>query len=460
MNVQSLPLQVEKSLPAGARRILVAVSGGVDSVALLYILCRLREGVGLTLVAAHLDHQIRAESGRDAEFVRTLCQAWQVPCEIEKKSVPQLAEDLRQSLEMAGRRARREMLERLAQRYDCELVALAHHRDDQVETFLMRLIRGSGATGLAAMKGCSGVWWRPLLDCSRDEILAYAREHALEWVEDSSNQDPAYLRNRVRHQVLPLLRRLNPNFYERTAALVGQLQADEDFWQQQVAERFPALVISDTDGLRLSRPGLLAVHPAFRSRLIREALSRVRGGLQGIEGGHLVAVDRLLSGSRSQAQLDLPDCWVARRYEVFWVRGLAPAPAADYNEILPVPGRFRLPDGRLLVACYADESKGESPQRIELDAALLELPLRVRTWRPGDRFQPRGMSGSKKLKNYFSDSRIELEDRPRVPLLVAGGRILWLAGYRRSGFAEVVPGCRRILRVELLDQLCPGTKNL
>lgn len=460
MKTRSLLSHVESALPEDGQNILVAVSGGVDSVVLLHTLCQLRDRYDINLRVAHLNHQIRLESADDAEFVRRLCALWQVPCHIASVAVPVLARKHRQSLEMAGRHARRELFLDLAATHECSLVALAHHRDDQVETFMMRLVRGSGQAGLAAMARCEGVWWRPLLECTRAQVLAYARQQKLEWVEDSSNRDPVYLRNRMRHQVLPLLRELNPAFDERTEGLISQLRVDEDFWQQQVGAQFDSLVLSEKDGLRLDRARLLDLHPALRMRVIREALLRVRGGLTGIEGCHLVAVAGLLVGQRSQAQLDLPGCWVARRYETLWLREFAPHQSPDYNKTLSLPGRIELPGGQWLQSSFAEESRGESPQAVELDISGLRLPLSVRSWQPGDRFQPLGMAGTKKVKNFLGDAKVEFEERQRVVVLADADKILWLVGLRRSVHAVASSDCRRILRLELFSPSHSGTKNL
>jgi tRNA(Ile)-lysidine synthase len=460
MNNQSLVAHVESELPSDCRNILVAVSGGVDSVVLLHVLCQLRERHNLELYVAHLDHRIRVESDTDAQFVLRLCEDWQVFCRVERMDVPGMAKAQGESLEMAGRHARRAMFAELSQLYDCGLVALAHHQDDQIETFLLRLVRGSGQAGLVGMRKRSGLWWRPLLGVSRQQIVAYAAACQLEWVEDCSNSDPVYLRNRVRHQILPLLRDMNPAFNQRTATLIEQFREDDDYWAQQVDERFADCLISADDGFRLARSGLLQLHPALRVRVIREALQRVRGSLSGIESNHLYAVVQILSGERSQAQLDLPGCWVARRYETLWFRLLAPEALPDYNELLPVPGRLTLPNGNILSSSWQPHVCGETAACIELDGQKLKQPLRVRSWQAGDRFVPQGMTGRKKIKSYLGDAKVELEERRQLLVLVAGDEIVWLIGHRRSALAVVSATSQNILRVEVSFSSCSGTKNL
>ncbi len=435
---------------AELKSILVAVSGGVDSVVLLHLLRTVAPASGVELRVAHLDHQIRSESGADAEFVRDLCQSWGLPCTLGSSDVPRLAKEAGLSLEMAGRQARRSFLQQVAEERGCERIALAHHRDDQLETFFLRLVRGSGVSGLAAMRPLLGPWWRPLLEIGRQQILDYAEQQGLRWVEDASNRDPSYLRNRLRHQLIPQLEQINPQLGERLGALTTQLQLEEDFWQQQLEQVFPSLLLSCEDGMRLDRSRLLELHPALRRRMIREALRQLRGDLQRIATEHLLAVEQLLCGARSQAQLDLPGCWVARRYGQLWLRLEEPElpPAFDFE--LPVPGELTLPDGRVLRAVLQAEQEGESLRIAEFSLAELHEPLRVRSWQPGDRFAPQGMAGQKRLKRYFSDQQVELEERAKAPLLVYGETILWLVGLRRSCHAPASLRGGAILRLELI----------
>ena len=451
MNNRSLEKHIVTALPVGVSSVLVAVSGGVDSVVLLHCLCQLQQQLSLRLKVIHLNHNIRKESTADADFVRDLCLQLQVECEIESYDVPRLAQEQKVSLEMAGRNARRQLFQRAAKKSNCDLVALAHHQDDQIETFMLRLVRGSGVAGLASMKVLNDNLWRPLLHCSRAQIVDYAKHNNLSWVEDASNADPVYLRNRIRHKILPLLKDINPGFNVLTAGLIEQLQQDSDYWNVFVVENFGRFVVSVSDGLRLNRQALVDNHEAVRVRIIREALKHVRKDLSGIENKHIQAIIDLLLLGPSQGQLDLPGCWVARRYETLWLRDLAPEVLPDYNKVMPLPGVVVLPDGRHLCSSFACHIQGESKLVAEFNLQQIQLPLTIRSWRPGDRFHPQGMTGRKKVKDYLGDAKVEKEDRQRLLVLAAGEEILWLIGQRRSALAGVDGHCQQILRVELVD---------
>ncbi len=450
MKLSPLEQSLVEALPRDTERIVVAVSGGVDSVVLLHLLQSLAESLELVLQVAHLDHQIRPESAKDATFVRDLCAQWEIPCHVEGCDVAALAEHNKISLEMAGRQARREFLQRIARDIGADLIALAHHRDDQIETFLQRLLRGSGISGLSGMAVVQGGWWRPLLGKDRQQILQYAEKHQLDWVEDESNQNVVFLRNRLRQEIIPQLREVNPDLTAGLGRLIRQIQQEEDYWAAEIEQRFPTFVISSADGLRLARKALVSAHPALRMRVLREALRRVRGDLQRIEAVHLQAIDELLCGSRSQAQCDLPRCWVARRYDSLWIRRDSPVKPEPYDLIVPLNGEVTLPDGRIVRTCAQVENEGESETVVEFALSALTQPLRVRSWHPGDQFEPLAMVGHKRLKRFFSDNRIELEARLTTPLLVSGETILWVVGLRRSRHAIANCGAGPVLRVEWL----------
>ena len=445
---------VLQSLPEDGDSVVVAVSGGVDSVVLLHLLHRI--GVSrpdsrpLSLQAVHLNHQIRHDADADADFVQTLCRGLDIPCHSVSCDVPLLAQNEKISLEMAGRKARRQLLRQVADKQGAGLIALGHHRDDQVETFLLRLTRGSGLSGLAGMVVRDGIWWRPLLNCSRRQLLDYAQRHQLVWREDSSNRDPVFVRNALRLQVVPLLEEINPRLGERILDLGRQIASEENYWQLQLEKTFPLMIVSARDGLRLSRTRLLDCHPALRLRLLREGVRRVRGHLEGIDAIHLRSLDSLLDNARSQAQVDLPGCWGARRYDQLWLRSDPPAPPVPFRLAVRIPGETDMPDGRKLVVTLVERPGAETHESVFFDLAAAGTEMYLRNWRPGDRFAPLGMSGHKRLKRLFSDLHIEREERCCIPLLFSGQTLLWVVGVRRSRHAVAGSGSGMTARFDLV----------
>ena len=417
-------------LPASSR-VLVAVSGGADSLALLLLLHDAAASMHLQLEAGHLDHALRAESSADADFVRETCCRLGIPLHREHRDVAAIARQEKGNLEEVARRERRDFLQAVARNRACAFVALGHHRDDQAETFLLRLLRGAGPTGLAGMRPQAGIFVRPLLGFSRDELRAYLREKGQGWREDPSNADTGLTRNRVRHELLPLLHQFNPRIDTRLSQLCTQFAADEAYWQAEMTRLLAAHGERSTDGLSLPR-GLLPELPmAVAGRLVRAALGVVRGHLRQIEAGHVESILRLAVSPAAQAELDLPECWVAVRYHrLFVLRRPWGIPAWEPLEIR-AEGLYPLPNGRTLRVALQDKMSGQGREVAEFSASSVPFPLHIRTVQPGDRLVPSGMKGSKKLQDLFVDAKLTREERAVAPLVVRDGEILWVVGMRR-----------------------------
>lgn len=435
----------EHGLVTPGERVLVAVSGGPDSVALLHLLHDLAPEFSFSLHAAHLDHALRHESAADARFVARLCEDLGVRLTCARRPVSRVPGN--GGLEQEARRVRRTFLGETADASGCAHIALGHHRDDQTETFMLRLLRGSGPTGLAAMRPRSGRFVRPLLDLRREEILAYLAARQVEYLEDPSNKDSTLTRNRVRHQLLPQLRGFNPRFDVRVGRLTQRLALEEDFWNRQVDAELPEVMEEPGDGIRLALPVLQQKHPALRDRLLRRALERVRGSLRGIEEVHLDQIIALLETGPVQGEVHLPGLWAGRRYDKLWLRNAAPEAAPAYDLQVGGPGRFTIPGGGRLDISLAECPEGEGRWVKEFDAAATPFPLRIRPFAPGDRLHPEGMSGRKKIKDLLIENRIEKELRGYLPMVLSGGEILWVAGLRRCSGRRPRDGGAKVLRI-------------
>jgi tRNA(Ile)-lysidine synthase len=452
LNKKVLHYIEENSLFAPGDTIIVAVSGGADSVALLDILASLRE-FRLKLVVAHLNHLLRgAEADEDEGFVRKLAESYGLPVEVRRVDVRDKAAREGRSLEDAGRIARYAFLDALAASHEARVVALAHHADDQAETVLLRLLRGAGGSGLCAMTPMSaGRYVRPLLNVTRREIEEYLRKRGIAWRTDSSNDDTDFLRNRIRHELIPLLSEYNPSISERLAATAHALAADEEFLETATTTAFARHGAKGAAGVTLSVPGLLTEPRAIRIRLFRRAILLVRGDLARISFRHLQELDRLLFSSRPHLALTLPDgLRAAKSYgEISISADEVQSPFQPDEICLNGPGHYPLPGGWVLAIDLARppadlKSAPATTAFFDLDQA--PFPWRVRTFRPGDRFSPFGMNGHKKVKELFIDAKIPLSLRCRVPLLFCGDTLLWVGGMRRSSAALLSERSKTVAR--------------
>jgi tRNA(Ile)-lysidine synthase len=432
-----LPDRFEKSLrqsgviPPGSR-VLVAVSGGADSIALLLLLHQVAATMQLHLEAAHLDHALRAASKDDASFVAEFCAGLDIPLTRQRREVAEIARQRKAGLEEVAREVRRDFLLSTARTRACRLIALGHHADDQAETFLLRLLRGSGVTGLAGMRMATPPFVRPLLPFCRADLVAYLQESRVAWREDASNRDTVFTRNRIRHELLPLLETFNPQISRRLAGLCEQLRQDNEFWDDRVARQLAACGRWQEGAYVLDRPQLLATAPALAGRMVRSALREARGDLRGLTASHVADVHKLAATGPPQGELHLPGVWVARRYDTLLFRKEKPEGAGPFALELDGPGLYRLPDGRTLELALAERSLGESAAVVEFAAASAPFPFLVRHWQPGDRFRPSGMTGTKKLQDLFVDLKLDREQRQAALLLLKDDDILWVVGLRRS----------------------------
>jgi len=416
---------------AGAT-IVVAVSGGADSTALLDAVSSLRARRGFRVVAAHLDHGLRTESREDARFCRELCRRLRVPLRVARADVRERAREDGRGLEAAARRERYEFLERVRDEEGAEVVAVAHTRDDQAETLLLRLLRGAGRVGLAAMRPRRGRIVRPLLEVSRAEVVAYLEARGLAWREDATNADPVHLRNRVRHELLPYLEaRFQPRIRE-TLARTAALLSDEASLLDRRARRLLAQASRhDGRGMWLSREALAAAPRPVARLAVRRALARA-GGLRGVGARHVDGIVDLASPRTSSGRsLPLPGGRVATVcFGELRVAPRTPAPSA-YAYTLGIPGRVELPGG------LAVETEAAGRASKKAGALRVAVPrgeaLELRTRRPGDRVFWRGRPVS--LKRFLIEARVPADERAALPLLAAGPRVVWVPGAALDGRA-------------------------
>jgi tRNA(Ile)-lysidine synthase len=428
MKETSLTTAVRRALqeavaPAPGRLLVVAFSGGPDSVALLDALNNLAPSLGHRLVAAHLDHRLRPESADDRGFCAAFCAARGVPLVTGTADVAGRARREGKGLEAAARAERRGFLRQVLEQHGGSFVVLGHTRDDQAETFLLRLLRGAGRSGLSAMRPRSARLLRPLLEVSRAEVLEHLRLRGLAFRDDASNRDHRFARNRVRHELLPYLEaHFNPRLRE-TLARSARLVAEEARFLERTASR-RAKVGIDGDASVLPVADLVRLPDALARVALREGLRR-GGGLRGISERHVERLLRLArSGRASGRRLSLPGGREARfSFGELRISTVKPD-AVPFAESLSVPGRVVLPEGG---AVLAGPSAGPiaAGDRAAV-VAVPDEPLLVRSRRPGDRIGVGGREIS--LRRYLMARRVPAARRDRLPLVAAGPKVLWVPG--------------------------------
>ncbi len=448
-------------------RVLVGVSGGPDSMALLYLLAARRDPLRLSLGVAHLDHRLRPESGEEAAFVEQAAAALGAAFHLRRVDVRALGRAQGLSLEAAGRRARQGFFEETARSLGYARVALGHHGDDLAEGLLLNLLRGAGPLGLSGIRPSrpDGLV-RPLLAARRAEILEYLAIRGIPYRSDPTNDDLGFARNRIRHRLLPLLegeyRRGAVEALRRAATIC----ADEDAWLEALIDPLEEKVCLSRNSGRivLDAAGLMALPPAARRRLVRRAFLRLTGTLERLAFVHVEAVLALLARHDAGGTVRLP-----YGVQALWSSaGLLLRRGGDRRETQETqPGRsqfaYRLEgfgavqireagvrlELQPIPAAAARTAPRDDPRVAFLDAAAVRFPVTVRNRRPGDRFRPFGSPGSRKLKKFFRDAGVPREERARIPILVSAGRILWVAGLRIDEAARVTEDSRSAVRAEI-----------
>ena len=418
--------------------VLVGVSGGVDSLALLHCLHVLRHEFNCSLHVAHLDHGIRPDSAADAEFVRKQADQLNLPVSVERIDVPQLMRHNKLSAETAARNARYHFYESLSDRIGATKIALGHHRGDQAETVLMHLLRGAGSIGLKGMLPVrDGKFIRPLLNFSRGEIEAFVTKLALQPRKDSTNCEPNCLRNRIRLELIPLLEQsYNPNLQNTLNQTAELLRVESDYLEGIAGEAFEASrEKSDvTDVVVLNRHTFLQHHLAVRLRILRCAIAEITGEIRSFYFNHFAEMLKLIEGESPNASLNLPsNMRLQRAYDQLKFHKSVAVPHEFEYEVV-VPGTTNLPvlNARLIATVEVSQPPELRDGKFHAVFDGLKFPLKLRNRREGDRFQPFGMQGSKKVKDFLIDSKVPRHERDHVPILVSGEEIVWVVGHRTS----------------------------
>jgi len=471
--------------------VVVGVSGGADSVCLLHVLAKWQKGLGIKLHVAHLNHRLRGvESEADAKYVSNLAGSLGIPITIDRQDVAAYRIERNLSVEEAARELRYAFLAKVAREVGANRIAVGHTRDDQVETILMHLLRGTGITGLCGLAPCSPMVYdsqgmslptkrnnllviRPLLDVTREETTSYCQEHQLDPRIDSSNRSLSFFRNRLRLQLLPLLRQYNPSLDQALLRLADIAKEDNAFIEQQASELWNEVARQDNNAIYLDRKQIASLPIALQRQLLRAAVTKLAGDTRDIEASHIEAARNLLNKPVGK-RVSLPHGFICQGgYNELVVTSTAkqsqlppcPLPPLLGEFPLKVPGRAVFP-GWNVIASIAEErvdspplpgalstSEGACQSNLVADFDLHETgtELFVRQRRPGDRFQPLGMNMPKKLHEFMVDAKIPRSWRGRIPIVCSPQQIVWVVGWRIDDRVKTTEASKEILRLEFIE---------
>ena len=437
---------------AGGETVLIAVSGGADSVALLHLLLELSPGWRLRLHVLHVDHQLRAESAADADFVRDLGARLGVLVDVATVAV-----DRRGSLEAAARAARYAALDVCAARVGAERIAVGHTADDQAETVLMRLLQGAGVRGLAGIPPVRGRIVRPLIEMRRSALETELRRAGLAWVDDRTNRDPKFLRNRIRHELLPLLAdSYNPEVAAslvRVAAVARETVSALDLAAGAELDR---LAVWSDRAATLKLDALRALPRPVAAEVLRQGAARL-GSRAPLRAWAHRGLKRVLAVPAPRRPFRLGGVTVEISGALARLATASPEPLIERT--VAVPGRTELPEiGQALEARLVGADAYAIPRetsRVAFDADELGAPLVVRARRRGERFVAFGGS-ERRLKSLLIEAKVPRWDRARVPVIEAGGTIVWIGHLRRGAAGRVTARTRRVLELALVPLAQPN----
>lgn len=434
--------------------ILVGVSGGVDSVVLLDILVKLRPVYNLTIFVAHLNHGLRGKvADEDEAFVVNLAEKYNVKVYTKKEDMLAYADANKISSEEAGRVLRYAFFDEIMQREKIQKIAIAHNKNDQAETILMRIMRGTGLDGIVGIKPVNGRIIRPLLFCSRAEIEAFESTEKLNHREDDTNKENIYTRNTIRNQLIPQLENLyNPNLVEGLSRM-GQLLADDlEIIENQLEEILQKIAFQRQEKMvSFNRKVFLDLSLGLKRRVLRHAIQSIQGDLVNIEEKHIHNMIQLISQGKTGKEIHLTNGWIAKNNYDFFEISQPSEKYANYE--------FELEIGKKQsFGTFEIETFVEDKIKIDFytkdiflkffDYDRIKSSLKVRNRRPGDRIVPLGMKGSKKIKDLFIDEKVASDKRNQIPLIVCGDEIVWVVGYRIGDGFKVSEQTKKVLVVK------------
>lgn len=444
--------------------VVTGVSGGADSICLLFALLELRKKLDFRLAVCHVNHQIRGKSAdEDEAFVRRLCEERGIPFWAFHENVELIAAKRKQSLEEAGRMVRREAFETVRREVGGTKIATAHHKNDSAETLLMNLARGTGLKGMCAIRPVNGIWIRPLLCLERREIEAWLKEQNLPYRQDETNDEDEYMRNRVRHQIIPELeKQVNTRAVRHFCDAAGQVQEVWDYLEAQTQEAFADCTEKTGESeIFIDHDKFAVLPPVIGKLVIKKALETAAGAEKDIASCHVDAVLDLFAGQTGR-RVNLPYRLTAER--IYTGVRIGPKREAQrtggYAKELAVPGETQVAEKHWNVICRVFEKEtafsfAQIPQKTYtkwFDYGIIKNSLFIRTRRQGDSITIDNTGSRQKLKKYFINEKVPAAMREELLVIADGEQILWIPGMRQSHAYQVREHTKRILEIRITEE--------
>jgi len=436
--------------------VVVGVSGGADSTALLHLLHAHQKTLGISLQVAHLNHMLRkGEAELDANFVKGLAQKLNLPAVVEAINVEEMAKKEKLGIEEAARMARYQFFERVAEQIGAQKIAVGHTADDNVETFLMRLLRGSGLRGLCGIPPKRGKIIRPLIKIWRREIEEYVGKLKLVPRRDHTNYESKYLRNSVRLKLIPQLKIYNLNIKEVLLQTILLLTGDYFYLEDEAKKALEQMESSENDQqVVLDLKAFKTLPRALQKYSLRLAIEKIKGDLKELGFVHFRDILRQLDSSEKW-ELHLPGEILIMGKEgkiILCQKSLPPSFAKSFRYPLPIPGEIEIKEVEKKVrSSLVEKMEQEINSNVAfVDYQALGKEVVVRSKMTGDRFCPLGMKGTKKLQDFFIDEKIPFEEREKIPIVESGGKIIWVGGWRLDERARVTEKTKKIVKFEII----------
>lgn len=438
------------SMIVNGDRIVIALSGGPDSVALLYSLAFIREKYSLELYSIHINHGIRGEEAdRDENFSVQLSKKFDIPCKVVKVDIPNKAKELKISEELAGRQVRYEEFKKYAEKVRANKIATAHHADDVTETIFMRIIRGTGSQGFSGILPIrENCYIRPLLYISKSEILNLISKENLSFCEDKTNNTSDYFRNKVRNEIIPIIKTCNPNINKNIADMASILSEEGNFISKITENEFLTCAHENGGKIYLDILKIKNLHLAILRKVIRMAFTKILKSSYDVDFESCESVISLID-SEVGKEIILRDITVLRDYNflIFSVKKNEEKEEDNFSKHIFENGMIVEKADLIFTSYFLNDRpdfilKGGMTAVFDYDK--INFPIYVRFRKNGDYFTPFGMKGKKKLKDFFSDEKVPLKIRDKIPLLVDScDKILWVTGFRISEQVKVIDSTKR-----------------